>query len=258
MSPMLLEVDDVSVRLGGISALKGVSFAVRQGEIVSVIGPNGAGKTTLFNIITGFRRANDGAVRFDGKPIGGFPPHRIAKLGLVRTFQKTEVFPDLTVFECARVGLLNHFQPGLLAVLLAHRDITGFVDQAPAAVGVILETVGLAHKARSAARELSYGEQRLLEVAVGLAARPRLLLLDEPASGLNGEEVARLAQLVRALRNRGVTIVLIEHNMAMVMDVSDRIVVLHHGEKIAEDTPDAVSRDSAVVSAYLGREWADA
>src|SRR6185437_943732 len=252
---MLLEVASVSVSFGGLAALKDVSFAVPDGHITSVIGPNGAGKTTLFNVITGFRRLSRGVVRFEGRPITRLPPHRIARRGLVRTYQKTEVFPELSVFECVRIGLLNRLEAGFLEVMLGHREVAAFTAAAPLAVREILETVGLERKAGHAARELSYGEQRLLEVAVGLAARPRLLMLDEPASGLNKDEAAQLAELICALRDRGITILLVEHNMNVVMSVSDSIIVLHHGEKIAEDVPEAISRDPAVVSVYLGREW---
>jgi branched-chain amino acid transport system ATP-binding protein len=252
---MLLEVDSVSVSFGGLAALRNVSFNVPAGRIVSVIGPNGAGKTTLFNVITGFRRLSEGTVRFEGRSITRLAPHRIARRGLVRTYQKTEVFPELSVYECVRIGLLNRLDAGFLEVVLGSRAVAAFIAEAPAAVRDILATVGLERKADYAARELSYGEQRRLEVAVGLAARPRLLMLDEPASGLNKDESAQLADLICALRDRGITILLVEHNMNVVMSVSDTIVVLHHGEKIAENAPEAVSRDPAVVSVYLGREW---
>ncbi|HEX9463021.1 MAG TPA: ABC transporter ATP-binding protein [Alphaproteobacteria bacterium] len=255
MTAALLAVDDVSVNFGGVAALRNVSFAVPARRIVSVIGPNGAGKTTLFNVITGFRKPTTGAVRIDGAAALGLPPHQIARRGLVRTFQKTEVFPDLTVYECTRIGLLNHAQPGVLEVLFGSRKLTQFIDAAKTEVALILETVGLGRKAAHLARELSYGEQRLLEVAVALAARPRLILLDEPSSGLNAEESLRLADLIRRLRDQGMSVMLIEHNMNVVMSVSDTVVVLHHGEKIAEGRPADIGRDAAVVSAYLGRDW---
>jgi branched-chain amino acid transport system ATP-binding protein len=252
---MLLELESVSVSFGGIAALRNVSFGVPSGSIVSVIGPNGAGKTTLFNVITGFRRPSRGAVTFDGHPLAGLPPHRIARRGLVRTYQKTEVFPELSVFDCVRIGLLNRLDAGFVEIMLGRGRVAAFVESAPGLVREILATVGLEHKADYAARELSYGEQRLLEIAVGLAARPRLLMLDEPASGLNKDESERLGDLICLLRDSGITVLLVEHNMSLVMSVSDNIVVLHHGEKIAEDAPEAVSQDPAVVSVYLGREW---
>ena len=251
----LLEIDGVSVNFGGVAALRSVSFGVPARAIVSVIGPNGAGKTTLFNVVTGFRRPTAGTVRIDGKIATGLPPHQIARRGLVRTFQKTEVFPELTVRECTRIGLLNHFEPSVLEVLFGSARLATFAGAAERDVTEILETVGLARKQGHLARELSYGEQRLLEVAVALAARPRLILLDEPSSGLNQEECLRFADLVRRVRAQGMSVVLIEHNMSVVMSVSDRIVVLHHGEKIAEGKPQEIARDPAVVSAYLGRDW---
>jgi branched-chain amino acid transport system ATP-binding protein len=251
----ILDVEGLSVEFGGLAAVKDVSFEASAGAVTSVIGPNGAGKTTLFNMISGFQRPSRGRVRFAGQDVTAQRPWRIAQRGLVRTFQKTEVFPELSVFDCVRVGLLNGYQPSLLAVLVGSATAARFAAAAPETVQSILDLVGLRHRADAMARELSYGEQRLLEIAVGLAARPQLLMLDEPASGLNAEEAERLATLIRAMQARGIAVLLVEHNMNLVMTVSDLIVVLHHGEKIAQGTPDAVSRDRSVVAAYLGREW---
>ncbi len=255
MTAAALEVEDVSVSFGGLAAVRQVSFAVPERTIVSVIGPNGAGKTTLLNAISGFQRPSAGHVRFGGMRLTGLAPHRVAHHGVVRTFQKTEVFPELPVAECVRIGLLNRYAPSLVEVLLGSRRLAAFVAGAPATVAAILDRVGLARKANAAARELSYGEQRLLEVAVSLAAEPRLLLLDEPVSGLNAEEAGRLAALIESLRHAGISVLLIEHNMDVVMRVSDKIVVLHHGEKIAEGNPDAIGADPDVIAAYLGRDW---
>jgi len=252
---MLLEVENVSVSFGGLAAVKQVSFDVPEAAVVGLIGPNGAGKTTLFNAISGFHRPTSGDIRFGGTRIAGLAPYRIAHQGLVRTFQKTEVFPDLSVAECVRIGLLNRFSPRLSEVLLGSRRLASFTAEVPALVTEILERVGLARKAGNAASQLSYGEQRLLEVAVGLAAKPRLLLLDEPASGLNADESARLSELIINLQQAGISVLLVEHNMDVVMRVSDTIVVLHHGDKIAEGTPQAIGSDRAVIAAYLGQDW---
>ena len=252
---MLLELENISVQFGGLAAVKDVSFGVPAGSVSSVIGPNGAGKTTLFNVITGFQKSTSGLVRFDGMDITGLAPNRIARAGLVRTFQKTEVFSELSVAECVRIGLLNTFQPTLGQVLVGTRVVKQFVTGAPARVTGILETVGLRAKSVVAAQQLSYGERRLLEVAVALAAGPRLLLLDEPFSGLNANESLALSKLIFALRAQGITIVLIEHNMNVVIRISDLIAVLHHGEKIAYGTPAEVSQDREVVTAYLGQGW---
>jgi branched-chain amino acid transport system ATP-binding protein len=252
---MLLEIDNVSMQFGGLVALKNVSFGVPAGSIFSIIGPNGAGKTTLFSAISGFQVPASGFVQFDSHVITGLPPYKIARAGVVRTFQKTEVFSELTVFECVRTGLLNTFQPTLVQVLMGSRPVKQFLAGAPDRVADILETVGLRTKSDASAQQLSYGECRLLQIAVALAARPRLLLLDEPFSGLNVNETLELSDLLFTLRSRGITIVLIEHNMNVVMRVSDTIAVLHHGEKIAYGPPTEVSRDQGVVRAYLGREW---
>ena len=251
----MLEIEGLSVEFGGLAAVKDVSFAANAGAVTSVIGPNGAGKTTLFNMISGFQRPSHGHVRFAGRDVTAQRPWRIAQCGLVRTFQKTEVFPELSVFDCVRIGLLNSYQPSLLEVLVGSTKVTRFAEGASATVQEILDLVGLTRRAAAMARELSYGEQRLLEIAVGLAARPKLLMLDEPASGLNAEESERLASLIGAMQARGIAVLLVEHNMNLVMTVSDLVVVLHHGEKIAQGTPDTVSRDRSVVAAYLGREW---
>ena len=237
----LLEVKNVSVRFGGLMALKDIGLAVSAGEVLSVIGPNGAGKTTLFNVITGRVRPTTGEVLFRDRPIHLAPAFRIAQMGVVRTFQKTEVFGVLPLME------------GVLAGALARGD-----TDPEARAREALETVGLAAKMHLRADQLSYGDQRLLEIAQALAANPTVLLLDEPASGMNHQESAQIVRLIGQLRTRGFAIVLVEHNMHVVMTISDRVIVLNYGEKIAEGAPETVRADRNVIEAYLGVQPPDA
>jgi branched-chain amino acid transport system permease protein len=247
-----LEVRGITQRFGGLTVLRDVTFTVRDGEIVGLIGPNGAGKTTLFNIVTGFLDPTAGEVRYGGARVSGHSPASIAALGVTRTFQITNLFPELTVEDNVRIAAHTWARPGLAGVLsrsrryrTAEREIDGAVEQALALTRLIAER-------RTPARALSYGAQRSLEMAVALATCSRLVLLDEPAAGLNAEETERLRALVVALRGRGTTILVIEHDMRLVMGLCDRIVVLDHGEKIAEGAPREIVEDPRVVEAYLG------
>jgi branched-chain amino acid transport system ATP-binding protein len=235
----LLEIDDLTVRFGGLTALSRVSFRVDAGEIVGLIGPNGAGKTTLFNVVTGLVRPTGGAVRLRGAPITRLPAFRIARLGVARTFQLVRILPTLTVTQNVLLGL--HFggrrRAAAPAAAEAHR---------------LLARVGLAERAAHEARTLPLADRKRLEIARALATAPALLLLDEVLSGIRAAEARALMSLIREIRADGTTIVMIEHIMKAIMALSDRVVVLHHGEKIADGLPAAVAGNAAVIEAYLG------
>jgi branched-chain amino acid transport system ATP-binding protein len=235
----LLEIDDLTVRFGGLTALTGVSLGVAPGEIVGLIGPNGAGKTTLFNVITGLVRPTRGTVRLRGVPITRRPPFRIARLGVARTFQLVRILPALTVAENVLVG--RYFGAGRRA------GGTGGSEAAR-----LLALVGLAGRGEEPAHTLPLADRKRLEIARALATEPALLLLDEVLSGIRASEARALMELIRTIRGEGTTIIMIEHIMKAIMALSDRVVVLHHGEKIAEGTPAAVAANPAVVTAYLG------
>jgi branched-chain amino acid transport system ATP-binding protein len=254
-----LEIRDLSVRFGGVVALGGVSFAVESGTVTSLIGPNGAGKTTAFNVITGFQRPTAGRVTHEGMAITGWRPHRIAERGLVRTFQKTSVFPGLTVMDNVLTGLHLRGRVGLAAVLFRRARVRDEERLLAEEAERVIDFVGLGTRRDESANALPYGEQRLLELAVALAARPRLLLLDEPASGMSASEKLVVAGLIRKIRGGGVTVFLVEHDMGLVMGISDRVLVLNYGRLIADGSADEVRRDDDVIRAYLGtRARADA
>jgi branched-chain amino acid transport system ATP-binding protein len=251
----VLSVAHVGVRFGGLVAIADLHFDVHEGEIVSLIGPNGAGKTTAFNVMTGFLKPSQGDVRFRGTSLKGLPPHAIARLGLARTFQRTSVFPDDTVFDNVMIGL-HHMGARISRTPLLDAVIgrSGAGEaQLRRRTEALLDWVGLADRAQEKAGALAYGEQRLVGVALALATEPAMLLLDEPVSGMNASETQVFVRLIRQIRERGVTILLVEHDMPMVMEVSDRIVVLNYGRLIAEGPPDRIRSDPAVVEAYLGQ-----
>ncbi len=249
----VLAVENLGIRFGGLVALAGVSFEVRAGEVASLIGPNGAGKTTAFNAITGFLPPSAGAIHYRGQPLTGLRPNRIADLGVVRTFQKTSVFAANSVFDNLLIGLHSQGGARLWEVLLALPRVRAEEARLRAEAEEILDFVGLSAHAGELGGALPYGEQRLLEVAVALAAKPTLLLLDEPVSGMNPVETASFMTLLGKIRTRGITILLVEHDMRMVMGVSDRVIVLNQGAIIAEGTPEEIQRNPEVIRAYLGQ-----
>ena len=250
----LLEVRGLHKRFGGLHAVRDVSLEVRQGSIKAVIGPNGAGKTTLFHLVSGFLAPDQGTVRLRGEPIQGRPPHEVAACGLSRTFQHIRLFAHMTALENVMVGRHLRSRAGFLAGMF-HLPWTWREERAIRERSLeLMEFLGIAALADRDARSLSYGQQRGVELARALASEPVLLLLDEPAAGLNLRETADVARIIARVRDRGVSVLLVEHDMALVMDVSDEVAVLSYGEKIADADPRSVQRDPHVVRVYLGDE----
>jgi len=252
MSAPVLTLRGLSVHFGGLRAVSALSLDVREGEILSLIGPNGAGKTTVFNAITGLYAPAAGDILFRGHPVTRLPPHARAALGISRTFQNIRLFRELTVRENVRVARYCRTRAPVWASLARTPAMRRERRESDGRVTAVLERLGLAARAGEVARTLPYGEQKRVEVARALASEPTLLLLDEPAAGMSAAEAADLMALIRGLRDQGLTIVLVEHHIRVVMQVSDRVAVLNHGELIAQGPPEAVRRDRAVIAAYLG------
>jgi len=255
----VLGVEDLSISFGGLAALSGLGFEVREREIFALIGPNGAGKSTVFNVITGLYRPSRGRVRLDGDDLLALAPHQIARRGVARTFQNTEVFRQLTALDNVLIGRHTHLRAGVIRGALWLPGVGREEALAREAALALLARLGLGDVAGVEAGSLPLGAQKRLEIARALASEPRLLLLDEPAGGLNPTETQTLMAVIRRLRDEsGLTIVVVEHDMELVMGISDRVAVLDHGRKIAEGRPGEIARDAAVVEAYLGSEDEDA
>jgi branched-chain amino acid transport system ATP-binding protein len=250
----VLAVEHLTVRFSGLTALDGLSFRAEPGAILAVIGPNGSGKTTLFNAVSGFIAPTAGTVRFDGAPITGLPPHRIAACGICRTFQHNGLFGEMTVLENVLTGLTLATGGSLAGIVLGWPGASRAERDAVARAREMLARMGLADLSHRTAADLAFGQQRLVEIARAMVAGARLIMLDEPAVGLTAAERAAFGENLRRLASEGLAVLLVEHSQELVMAVSDRIVVLNHGRKIAEGPPEQIRADSTVLEAYLGHE----
>jgi branched-chain amino acid transport system ATP-binding protein len=249
---VILEADRLSITFGGVRALDGVSIAIESGQVFSIIGPNGSGKTTLFNLVSGIYTPNDGSIRFAGEMVTGFPPDQLARRGLSRTFQNLQIFSRMSVLENAMVGRHRHERTGILADLLHLPSVARQNEATREAAHDALARVGLADAGKRPAGSLAYGALKRLEIARALASDPKLLLLDEPAAGCNPVETQEIDYVIRSIVKDGITIVLVEHDMRLVMNISDRVHVLANGRTLTEGTPEQVRSNTAVIQAYLG------
>jgi branched-chain amino acid transport system ATP-binding protein len=250
----LLEIQNLNKRFGGLQAVDNVSFSVREGSIKALIGPNGAGKTTLFNLLSGVLTSDSGTVRFNDSAIHGLQPYQVAARGMSRTFQHIRLFTHMTALENIMIGRHIHGRAGFLSGMMALPWTKKEEFVARARSLDIMAFLGMAEFADCEATSLAYGQQRMLELARALALEPKLLLLDEPAAGLNMRETAEMAKLISRIRDTGVTVLLVEHDMSLVMNISDEIVVLSYGQKIADDKPLAIQKNPEVIRVYLGED----
>ena len=251
----LLTIDDLSMRFGGLTAINGLGFSVDQGEIRGLIGPNGAGKTTLFNVISGVYKPSGGSITFKGNEIGTFKPHRTARLGIVRTFQSITLFKNFSVLKNVMVGCHLHSNYSYWGAFLNSSKTRQSERENESKAREILEFMGLSQYADDLAANLPHGHQRALGIAIAMAAEPELLMLDEPCTGMNPDETDEMVNLINKIRDRGVTILLIEHDMKVVMGICDKITVINFGTKIAEGTPAEIRKDKQVHEAYLGSDF---
>ncbi|MBI5634350.1 MAG: ABC transporter ATP-binding protein [Nitrospirae bacterium] len=250
----LLEVQDLSKRFGGLKAVDHVSFSVQEGSIKALIGPNGAGKTTLFNLLSGVLTSDSGTIRFNNSAIHTLQPYQVAAKGMSRTFQHIRLFTHMSALENIMIGRHIHTRAGFLSGMMALPWTKKEEHAARARSLEIMAFLGIADFAETEATSLAYGQQRTLEIARALACEPKLLLLDEPAAGLNMRETAEMARLISRIRDTGVTVLLVEHDMSLVMNISDEIVVLSYGQKIADDKPLAIQKNPEVIRIYLGED----
>jgi branched-chain amino acid transport system ATP-binding protein len=247
-----LQVKSITKRFGGLVAVNDLSFEVQEQEILSLIGPNGAGKTTTFNMITNFISPDTGSVEFDGRNVTGQEPHSIAKLGMIRTFQKTHIFPLVTVQDNIKMGCHKITSCTMVDIIFHSKKFRQEEKKVDQKVLQMLEFFQMMDIKEYLAKNLSYGQKRILEIAIAMACEPKLLMLDEPVAGLNPMESQSVMQMISKIRGQGVTILLVEHDMNVVMNISDRVVVINFGKKIAEGTPAQVSHNEEVIKAYLG------